>query len=294
MKNKSRINDDDDENHDITLQDTPNECDIKTISNQRLKKIKSITSSEITSSIDTLTPEHRALYDCAVIIMEIITKFPKSEFSYIFMKIFNTLKMKENMSNEKALLEMMKKMMAAMQPQTPSTKVEVTSSSTLVSYPKDKKKDALVQKFTMLNKLPVRVVFAEMVTRRPITSFNEAKDVLAKVFEIPYSDFAGLTRLRDPCKFSFMIEEAALLKYGKDKPNIAAGSLRPWTKDEFENRPIVTIICNKIAENPPRNKAIKESAKKLLNILRDNDYTQPDDFILDSFEHSRIFPAKKL
>jgi hypothetical protein len=180
-------------------QDTLKECDDINLSQHRLKKVKKDQGEERPSSLDTLTPEHRLLYDCAVIIMEILTRFPKSKFSVVFMKIFNTLKMKENMSNVKALLEMMKKMMEALQPQPNSTdKIAKPAIATLAPQPKDSRKEALVNIFTMLNKPLPKVVLAEMTTKLVISSYNEAKDVLAKVFEIPYKAFAGLTRLPDP------------------------------------------------------------------------------------------------
>jgi hypothetical protein len=292
ISSESRIPCDNIKKSPDNVRDTLLECECDNLSQQRPKKMKKDSPEYNTSAPDILTPKHKILYECATVIMEILTKFPTAKFSVVFMKIFNALKMKDNSNNEQALLEMMKKMMSALQAQT-NHKSSDTDLNSSVPKPRDAKKEALVQKFTSPNKPPVKVVFAEMMTLREINSYNEAKDVLAKVFEIPYKDFAGLTRMPESNKFSFMIEEAALIRYGKERPNQSAGSIRPWSKEEFENRPLTTIICNKIAENPPRNKAIKEDAKKLLKTLKGNDYGNPENFTLDMFIYGRYFSARK-
>ena len=270
-----------------------------TESSKELKKVKTVDPGlveEYNSSkdpVEELSPEHRAIYEAAVTITDLITNKPKSLFSRIFKKIFNMLHMKEQKTSEELMMEPLKKLAQTIASEKEAPEV-VPNKTTQMRMPMHPRKEALLAKFTSQPKPQKKIVVAEMTTNIAINSYKEAKEVLATIFEVPYNDFAGITRMPDPKKHSFLIEEAALLKYSSKLPNPSAGHVRPWNiNDLSKGRSILTIICNKIAENSPRNKGIKNDARCLLKILNDGDYP-PDCFIMEQNMIDRHFPVRKL
>lgn len=122
--------------------------------------------------------------------------------------------MKEQKPSEELVLELIKKLAQAMASNKEAPKVVHTTNniSPVPAKQGNGKKEALLAKFTSQQKPPKKIVVAEMTTKVTINSFKEAKEVLTTIFELSYNDFAGITKVPDSKKYSFLVERVALLK----------------------------------------------------------------------------------
>jgi len=128
--------------------------------------------------------------------------------------------------------------------------------------------------------VPVRNVFAQVVTKRFVNSYADIKQILTGVFGLKVKDFAGVTRAPDNTGYVFLVDEEALLKYMKTLPHKDAGYIMPWSAPEFKTTSLVTTIATKTLENKCKNKHLRKDAKCILDILNHNGNLNPEDFLV--------------
>jgi hypothetical protein len=241
-------------------------------------------------------PTRAELYESAKCLKNVILNHPNCIFSQILKKMFIAHQMSKNQNSSDdhfmKLLQELVKQYASSKDVAEST----GSSNKETPLAKEKNiKDKLVQKFICAQPPVKKIVFAEMSTRRAISSYKEAKDVLINIFEFNFNEFSGVTLTPDKKSWAFMAEEDAVLKYCAKLPCTNAGDIRPWLDEEIQKRiPLITDICRKIASNPPKNKAIKTDAKFIMKLLNDGDWPQKNQFTVEEFRISRPSAATRL
>ena len=234
------------------------------------------------------------LFDAATAIKDLILNHPNNSFSILFRKIFNSVIISKKELGEQNLKQMLEALTKELASSTTTLKT-VEKLAPLASSKAVKKKAQILKKFVCSDKPAKKCIFAEVSTGKTISGYREAKDVLAAVFELEPSEFAGVSRSADQKSYSFLVDEEALFRYAKTRPNCQAGLIRPWTEVQLRNRiSLATTICNKIVEHNFKSKNLKREAHRSLKTLISGNWPEVDCFTMEQVTIDRLFPARKL
>ena len=206
---------------------------------------------------------------------------------YKFKKFLYPLKM-SNQRNREGLIKDIIKILEEKDRKTKGSDISKLGREISKESPaqRDDKKSSIVKK--LMNKCSFsheyheKSVFAEVVTGKFLPSYKDVKDALTYLFGLQIRDFAGVSRTPDNKAYAFIVDEEALKKYLKTRPNPDAGYIRPWLPSELSQRiPLVTTITSKVLEFNCKNKSLKRSSKNVLESLNMNQSPSSSECILN-------------